>query len=118
MLLCGRAITASAPRELRYRLLQRSKSKSTDTQSRNADVGPADMSLPSAEEKPNTTQRAVEPPEEPAPKAREKIPPYEPDLAPPTPQVPAKSSRVAAIIVALSVLAIVGLSLWYLVQPQ
>ncbi|WP_235983929.1 HlyD family secretion protein [Mesorhizobium neociceri] len=31
---------------------------------------------------------------------------------------PPRTSRVAAIIVALSVLAIVGLSLWYLVRPQ
>jgi HlyD family secretion protein len=45
------------------------------------------------------------------------------DLGAPTPVQlsaagPPRTSKMAAIIVALTVLAIVGLSLWYLVQPQ
>ncbi len=47
----------------------------------------------------------------------------QPDLREPTPvqlaaAEPPRTSKMAATIVAFSVLAIVGLSLWYLVQPQ
>ena len=47
----------------------------------------------------------------------------QPDLrisasVPPASAEPPRTSKVAAVIVTLSVLAIVGLSLWYLVQPQ
>ena len=38
--------------------------------------------------------------------------------APPAAAAPSKASKAAAIIVAVTVAAIVGLSLWYLVQPQ
>ena len=42
----------------------------------------------------------------------------EPDVAPPVVEATSKASKGAALVVALSVAGIVGLSLWYLVQPQ
>jgi HlyD family secretion protein len=58
---------------------------------------------------------------EPAAKAKQAEAP-QPDSRAPTPVQPAaessRTSKMAAVIVALTALAIVGLSLWYLVQPQ
>lgn len=44
--------------------------------------------------------------------------PEEPVVAPPVVTVASKPSRSAALVVALTVAGIVGLSLWYLAQPQ
>src|SRR5262245_39037389 len=76
------------------------------------------MSLPPADEMTRTsgttgdTSREPHPAESPRP-ARD-----EQRSTPPLPETPPKGSKTAAIIVVLTVLGIVGLSLWYLVQPQ
>src|SRR5262245_14451080 len=76
------------------------------------------MSLPPADEMPRTSETTGDTSREPRPAESPRPARDERRSTPPLPETPPKGSKTAAIIVALSVLGIVGLSLWYLVQPQ